>query len=64
MMHATPLEWLRAFGEGACVLDWSAGLRLHLGATRLLVSDRDLGNRLTCALKTPPVEYEVRMVAA
>ncbi len=59
-----PIAWLKAFGEGACVIDWSASLRLHLGAKRLLISDRDLGNRLTRALKTPPAAYEVRMVAA
>lgn len=23
-LHATPLDWLRAGGDGACILDWSA----------------------------------------
>ena len=63
-MHATPLAWLRAFGEGACVVDWDYHLPFHLSARRLLVDDQDLGDRLSRALRAPPVAYEIRKLAA
>ena len=59
-MHATPLDWLRGFGEGATVIDWDCHLPLHISATRLLVDDAALSHRLRKTLAAPPVAYEIR----
>ncbi len=63
-MHATPLDWLRGFGEGATVIDWDCHLPFHLSARRMLVADQDLKVRLSRALAAPPVQFEIRLEAA
>ena len=48
-MVSTPLDWLRAGGEAACVLDWSArspAWPLLRNARMIEVDDRELGKRL------------------
>ena len=60
---ATPLAWLRAFGEGCCVLDWDAFLPLYLRG-KLQVSDPALADRLRRALTSPPAPFEIRLEAA
>lgn len=52
-LHGTPLAWLRAGGEGLCVLDWRAGLPLlrGLGERVLLRCDRGAGERLRAVLQ-------------
>ncbi len=63
-VYPTPLAWLLAFGNGACVVDWDCYLPFHLSATRMLVDDRSLNDRLTRALTVPPITFEIREVAA
>ena len=64
VIYSTPLEWLKHFGQGSCVIDWDCHLPFHLSATRMLVHDRGLNNRLTRALTAPPITFEIRQVAA
>lgn len=63
-VYPTPLEWLKHFGEGCCVVDWSAYLPFHLSAQRMLVDDQHLAERLTRAMTVPPVYFEIRKRAA
>ncbi len=63
-MFSTPLAWLRAFGDGATVIDWDCHLPFHLSARRMMVDDRALKGRLFRALRTPPVKFEIRLAAA
>lgn len=51
-LHETPLDWLRAAGRGAVVLDWSANLRLLLGSlSDVVCSTPDLARRISNSLK-------------
>ena len=63
-IFSSPLDWLRGSGNGAAVVDWDCHLPFHLWARRLLVDDQDLGDRLSRALRAPPVAYQIRKLAA
>lgn len=39
VLNESPMEWLRANGEGAVILDWNACLSLYLGNTRRIIAD-------------------------
>lgn len=53
-IHATPLDWLRAAGEGICVLDWDAPDLASLRTLESIEADEWLCQRLTRALSKPP----------
>lgn len=53
-LHSTPLDWLRAGGQGSCIVDWSASLSLHLGSCADIICDTpELASRLHYALNKP-----------
>lgn len=53
-LHATPLDWLRASGEGICILDWDAPELHTLSEIHAIeVDDRKLGSRLISVLSRP-----------
>ena len=62
-VFSTPLAWLRGFGEGACILDWTAHLPFHLPARRLVVDDACLADRINRAMASPPPVYEIKVAA-
>lgn len=43
---ATPLDWLRAGGDAACLVDWRADPRHDLRGLRVACADRALADRL------------------
>jgi hypothetical protein len=46
LVHATPLDWLRAECRGVVVLDWTADILSRLEGYGCLAADRDTGQRL------------------
>lgn len=54
-LHATPLDWLRAGGAGACILDWSAVSHIQKLALfdTVLCDHPTVQKRLTWILNTP-----------
>jgi hypothetical protein len=55
VVQATPARWLAAGGTGACVLDWSADLRVPLGGVADLVAKSEPhASRLAAALGRGP----------
>lgn len=54
VIHATPLDWLRAGGRGAVVLDWRAHLPLYLrGARNVVAGNAHTARRLQRAMTAP-----------
>jgi hypothetical protein len=50
-LHATPLDWLRAGGRGAVILDWSVHLPIYFRGVRNIICDSiDLAGRVHSAL--------------
>jgi hypothetical protein len=69
MIHATPLDWLRAEGRGCLLLDRSANLRLLLGGVKsFLVGDARLGafieQRMTKPYPKPSIFVSTQRAAA
>lgn len=65
-LHATPLGWLRAGGDGLCVLDWGARSVSYLDTIeRVICADNETAQLLTNALRRPVrlPEIEVRGIA-
>lgn len=52
-IHATPLDWLRAAGEGICILDWEAAELGDLRTLDAIEADEWIAQRLTRALNKP-----------
>lgn len=53
-IHKTPLEWLRAGGDGLCVVDWSSPeVKTLADFASLIVGDEALERRIIAALSTP-----------
>jgi hypothetical protein len=53
-VYSTPLQWLRAAGQGIVILDWSANLQLYLGGVERIVPDsRALGEAIDRRLRAP-----------
>ncbi len=62
LIHRTPLDWMRAGGDGVVVLDWAAFLPLHLGRVPLVAADLALGERLDEALNRPPAPTPISVL--
>jgi hypothetical protein len=53
-VHVTPLDWMRAGGEGAVILDRRVNLRLWLGGIKTLICDTtELGTTIERRLRDP-----------
>lgn len=52
-LHATPLDWLAAAGEGMCILDWSAPEIRELAALDAIEADEMIGRKLLAILSKP-----------
>jgi len=52
-IHATPLDWLRAGGEGMCILDWEAPELGEIRALEAIETDEWIAQRMTRALSKP-----------
>lgn len=52
-IHATPLDWLRAAGEGMCILDWEAPELGDLRALEAIEADEWIAQRIIRALSKP-----------
>lgn len=62
ILHADPLEWMRAAGDGAVIIDWRCFLPLHLGgAPSITCMDMDLAERLDRRLKRPPGRQRIEI---
>lgn len=62
VVHATPLDWLRADCEGVCIVDWRSFLPFHLsGITKVYCPDQMTGERLDIVLKRQSVSPEIRV---
>lgn len=65
-VFSTPLDWLRAGGDGIVILDWQVNLRFHLGGVgRVNADTRRLGDAIDRRLRepTPRPEIYVRRAA-
>ncbi|MCH7833022.1 MAG: hypothetical protein IIC55_09155, partial [Proteobacteria bacterium] len=62
MVHATPLDWLRADCAGVVVLDWKADLLSYLDGYGILVDDDTTRRRLQQAFKRHIHIPEVRVM--
>ena len=51
LVHATPLDWLRADCRGCVVLDWEADLLSYLDGYGILATDRQTGEALERAFR-------------
>ena len=64
-VHATPLDWLRAGGDGVCIVDWTAPEVRELRiAQSLLVGTAALGKALIATLSAPSRLPEIRAMEA
>lgn len=60
LIHPTPMDWLRAGGQGVVILDWSAFLPFHLsGPPAFRCATRDLAARLDRALHRPAHRHRI-----
>lgn len=60
VIHPTPMDWLRAEGQGVVILDWSAFLPFHLsGPPAFRCATRDLAARLDRALHRPAHRHRI-----
>ncbi|MBB6254107.1 hypothetical protein [Nitrospirillum iridis] len=65
VLHRHPLDWLRARGAGACVLDWSADLRFWIGqAPAITCATRGLAKRLKERLEECARWHQPRVTVA
>ncbi len=61
-LHATPLDWLRAGGRGAVILDWSINLHLTFGGlSHFICSTPQLVGRLSAGLSDTGRKPQVRL---
>lgn len=50
-LFSNPLEWLRGSGQGSCIIDWSASLRLYLSDVPVIICDSvGLAKRVSASL--------------
>lgn len=60
ILHPDPLAWMRAAGDGAVILNWSACLPLHVGgAPSIRCTSRALAAKVDAALHRPPGRYRI-----
>jgi hypothetical protein len=54
-LHATPLDWLRAEGDGLCILDWSAALDIRQldVLPHIICADQTTADNLRRAMTRP-----------
>lgn len=52
-IFATPLEWLRAGGQGICILDWSSDEIRRLALVNAIETDAMTGKRILSILSKP-----------
>jgi hypothetical protein len=64
VLHPTPLAWLHAECQGACVIDWTASLLFHLGAVpRVVCVEANTARRLNEAIQRearPRIDIRVK----
>ena len=54
LIHETPLDWLKAGGDGAVILDWRHYWPLYMGSIKTVrVVSLDFGRRLRAAMQRP-----------
>lgn len=53
IIHATPLDWLRAGGTGMCILDWEAPEIEQMRALAVIEADEWIASRITRTLNKP-----------
>ena len=64
-IYGNPLDWLRAEGGGAVILDWHCCLHFWLaGVARILCDDTQVADRIEGQLRTPISAPEVRVKEA
>ena len=62
-IHSTPLDWMRAAGDGVVILDPLAHLGLHLGSVRQLICDTvELGREIDRRLRHPEPKMPTIMI--
>ena len=61
-LHETPLDWLRAGGGGACILDWKpARVRSAMSyRSEFMVGSKSFGDRFDKAMRVPK-RYRIRV---
>lgn len=62
VLHATPLDWLRAGGRGVCVVDWTDDARMTLRDLRAInVASPKFARALRLELSRPPRIPEINI---
>ena len=64
-LFSNPLSWLRASGQGSCIVDWSMNLRLALGNLKTIDCDTAaLAEKVSTAFHSPKPIPSIRVLQA